>query len=152
MLSSYQKFNNQVQQAKRRKIEWKLTFDEWQKIWQDSGHWHARGRLSHQYCMARHDDKGVYELGNVSIITNSENATLRNKNFPGFGHFVSKESRDKIANAKLGKKASKHACRKMSQAQKNRYASAEARKETRRIIIRTKIRDAFYRIDWLMNP
>lgn len=48
-------------------IEFKLTFDEWYKIWLDSGHWHERGCSKGKYVMSRHNDVGHYEIGNVCI-------------------------------------------------------------------------------------
>jgi len=68
-----------VQRAKavRRGIDFLLTFSEWWEIWWL--HWPDRGRGSLQYCMARHEDKGAYEVGNVKIITNGENGRLRER-------------------------------------------------------------------------
>jgi len=59
--------------ARDRGIEFTLTFEEWWKIWQDSGHWDQRGQGSNEYCMARHNDTGPYAVGNVSIITSHVN-------------------------------------------------------------------------------
>lgn len=56
-----------------RKIEFKLTFEEWIDIWLKSGHWLERGNKGYQYCMSRFNDTGAYELGNVEIKTNSKN-------------------------------------------------------------------------------
>ena len=53
--------------AKRRNIEFLLTFDEWYKIWQDSGKWHLRGRNKGQYVMCRYNDSGPYSVTNVFI-------------------------------------------------------------------------------------
>ena len=39
--------------ARKRGISFLLTFDEWWKIWQDSGHWEERGTKGGQYVMAR---------------------------------------------------------------------------------------------------
>lgn len=66
-------FNAQKNNAKRRGIEFKLTFDEWEQLWDRSGCWAFRGRRSAEYCMARCGDVGAYEVGNVRIITNHEN-------------------------------------------------------------------------------
>lgn len=55
------------------KVEMKLTFEEWVKIWRDSGKWEQRGRCAGQYCMARINDLGHYEVGNVEIKTHREN-------------------------------------------------------------------------------
>jgi hypothetical protein len=54
-------------------IEMRLTFEQWAHIWQQSGKWEQRGRRRGQYVMARHNDRGHYELGNVSIITFGDN-------------------------------------------------------------------------------
>lgn len=55
------------------KIEFKLTFDEWWDWWQATGHYHERGRKKGQYVMARLNDVGHYELGNIFCCTHSEN-------------------------------------------------------------------------------
>lgn len=44
-----------------------LTFEEWLKIWVDSGHWEERGSSKGKYCMSRKNDLGNYEVGNVFI-------------------------------------------------------------------------------------
>jgi hypothetical protein len=48
-------------------VEWKLTFEEWLKIWQDSGHIDEMGRNNDSYCMRRKNDIGHYEMNNVYI-------------------------------------------------------------------------------------
>lgn len=53
--------------AKTRGIEFKFTFDEWEKVWLDSGKWDERGRGADKYCMCRVGDLGCYEVGNVFI-------------------------------------------------------------------------------------
>lgn len=68
-------FLRQRTNAARRGIEWGLTFWEWWSIWEDSGHWQDRGRLSHQYVMCRVGDRGGYEVGNVYIETVSHNCS-----------------------------------------------------------------------------
>lgn len=60
-----------------RGIAWKLTFEQWLKIWTDSGHLDQRGRRKGQYVMARLGDKGPYAVGNVKIVTATENLTER---------------------------------------------------------------------------
>lgn len=57
--------------AKRRGIQFLLTFDEWWALW--APHWEKRGKRLHQYCMSRHGDAGPYAAGNVTIKTNAEN-------------------------------------------------------------------------------
>jgi hypothetical protein len=70
------KFRFQANNARKRGIEWHLTFDEWWKIWQDSGKWEERGKKATQYCMCRHMDQGPYAVDNVYIDTTSNNAKL----------------------------------------------------------------------------
>lgn len=67
------RFHAQRGFAKWRGIPFLLTFDQWWKLWQDSGHWNQKGRRKGEYCMARFGDKGAYELGNVRICTVEEN-------------------------------------------------------------------------------
>jgi len=66
--------------AKRRGIEFKLTFEEWWDIWKP--HFHNRGRNKGQFAMCRTMDKGAYEVGNVRIDTVEGNGrTKRYVNF-----------------------------------------------------------------------
>lgn len=67
------RFDTHKSNAKSRGIEFLLTFEQWFKIWTDSGHLHERGNRGHQYCMARLGDKGPYAVGNVKIITCNQN-------------------------------------------------------------------------------
>lgn len=64
----YQRFQQHKRGAKRRGVPFKLTFKEWMLVWEESGHFNKRGCRRGQYCMARHGDKGCYEVGNVSIV------------------------------------------------------------------------------------
>lgn len=73
-------FFNQRRFAETRGIEWKLSFPEWWRIWDDSGHWSERGRGKHRYCMSRPGDTGPYAVGNVEIITNQQNSSDSQKN------------------------------------------------------------------------
>jgi len=66
-------FTNQKDAAKRRKIEFLLTFDEWWAIWVASGKFERRGVRKGEYCMARQEDAGPYAVGNVRICLNEEN-------------------------------------------------------------------------------
>ena len=75
----WHKWNAQKIRCKGRKdrngqdIEFRLTFEEWLKIWVDSGHLHERGCKHGQYVMARFNDVGHYEVGNVFIQLAKEN-------------------------------------------------------------------------------
>jgi DNA-binding transcriptional regulator YiaG len=66
-------FSNQKSQAYIRGVEWNLTFEQWYKIWVDSGHLDERGQGRDKYCMGRKGDVGPYSIDNVEIITNREN-------------------------------------------------------------------------------
>jgi hypothetical protein len=66
------------------KAPFELTFEEWLAVWEASGRWAERGRLPHQYCMARlGPDIGPYRAGNVKIITNAENNAEQRANRRG---------------------------------------------------------------------
>lgn len=71
-------YNKHKYSAGPRGIEFLLTFEEWLQIWTDSGHIHERGTRKNQYQMARFGDRGPYAVGNVRIITSSENHTEYN--------------------------------------------------------------------------
>lgn len=66
-------FSEQKYNARRRKIGWHLTFEQWLRIWQTSGHLHERGHRSGCYVMARHRDRGPYAPDNVAIVPVSKN-------------------------------------------------------------------------------
>lgn len=95
-----------------REIEFLLTFEEWLKIWMDSGHLQDSGRGKEKFCMARYGDKGSYIVGNVRICTNRENQDelLANpeklieigSGMRGKKHRIS--SRKKMSRSKLGNK------------------------------------------------
>lgn len=70
-------FYAQRQRAKQRGIGWGLTFEDWLKIWEDSGHLADRGRGRGKYCMARNGDQGSYVVGNVTIISYEKNSAER---------------------------------------------------------------------------
>ena len=86
--------------ARKRGIDFLLTFEEWFKVWDDSGHLHERGRLKHQYCMARVGDVGAYAVGNVKIITMGENG--KEQINPWLGRKATDEHKAKLAAGMLG--------------------------------------------------
>ena len=86
-----------------KKVPFLFTFEEWLKVWIDSGHWRERGIRKGQYCMARFGDKGPYAVWNVKIILHSENATeglIGNKN--SLGVIPSEETRELLRIRGLG--------------------------------------------------
>jgi len=60
--------------AKYRGIDFYLSFDEWNDIWQASGKWDVRGRGKGKYCMSRVNDTGAYAVGNVFIQLTTQNS------------------------------------------------------------------------------
>ena len=69
------KFNSQRHGAKRRGIEWKLTFDEWVEWW--GCDYHNRGTGRFQLQMQRFHDAGAYELGNIKKGIPRDNAKTK---------------------------------------------------------------------------
>lgn len=58
-------FYGQKSMAKKRKIVFNFTFDEWINWWLNTGHFHERGVHNDKYQMCRYDDSGPYEPSNV---------------------------------------------------------------------------------------
>ena len=54
-------------------INWQLTFDDWLKIWIESGKLYLRGKGKGKYCMSRKNDIGPYAIDNVEIVLNEIN-------------------------------------------------------------------------------
>lgn len=78
-LTPKQKYNMQRISSEKRGIQWKLTFDQWYKWWQDSGKWELRGCKKGQYVMARYQDSGCYELDNIFCCSVEQNNSDRHK-------------------------------------------------------------------------
>src|SRR5260370_21101868 len=68
-----QKSDQHKYRGERRGIPFDLTFKQWLKIWQDSGHLRERGHRQGQYVMARFFGGGSYKIGNVRIIAAEDN-------------------------------------------------------------------------------
>ena len=98
LLKQYWHFQKNA--ARRRGVEFLLTFEEWFKIWDDSGHLPQKGRFKHQYCMSRHGDVGPYAVGNVEIITNEENG--RRQAPPWLGRKHTDATKAKLSVSKIG--------------------------------------------------
>ena len=103
--------------AKRRDIPFLFMFEEWLKIWTDSGHLHKRGPRRGQYVMARFGDKGPYSVGNVQIIMATQNNSVKGKG-KGIPKPKSEEHRRNISKALKGLPKSPQHCRKLSEAMK----------------------------------
>ena len=66
-------YYSQGRSASKRRIEYLLTFDEWLKVWIDSGKLEQRGAKSGCYVMSRYNDTGPYSVENVKIILHEQN-------------------------------------------------------------------------------
>lgn len=63
--------------AKRRGVEFLLTYEQWAAVWQDAGRWPERPEPGFHMC--RCGDVGPYAVGNVYIGTKGENCAERNR-------------------------------------------------------------------------
>lgn len=72
MINQYKKkYHNHSASADQRGVPFNLTFEEWMDIWVSSGHLEDRGVTG--YVMARFNDQGGYEVGNVEIQHHTKN-------------------------------------------------------------------------------
>lgn len=78
-------FASQRSNARRRGVEWSISFWDWWSLWQASGKWDQRGRGT-GYMMCRFGDVGAYEVGNVYIATGVHNGTVQPNNPYRRGH------------------------------------------------------------------
>ena len=65
--------------AKRRGIEFKLTFEQWNNWWLNQGvdkNIDYGQKTSNTLCMCRRNDSGAYELSNIYVDTLSNNIKL----------------------------------------------------------------------------
>lgn len=67
----YKAYREQRANAKKRGVEFSLTFLEWWELFKPF--YLNRGRAKDKYVMSRYGDAGAYEKGNVFIQTLSEN-------------------------------------------------------------------------------
>lgn len=61
--------------ARRRQLEFALTYEQWSAVWAESGRWAQRGRCRGQYQMDRIDNTKGYVPGNVQIVLGHINRT-----------------------------------------------------------------------------
>jgi len=110
-----QRYWEHKQNAKRRGIDFELTFDEWLNVWQQSGKWDLRGRGKGSYVMSRVNDIGAYKIGNVYINVQEHNAKEAR-----LGIKSTTQHSQKISNALRGKKKTAKAVLNNSLAQLSR--------------------------------
>lgn len=65
--------------AKKRNVEFLITFQEWYDWWSATGKWDQRGQGSDKYCMCRVNDKGPYAIGNIFCDTYGNNTRMAHK-------------------------------------------------------------------------
>jgi len=125
------RFRQHKENSRKRGIPFIFTFEEWIKVWLESGHWNERGRRRGQYVMSRFGDKGPYTINNVEIILTDDNLSIKlsdksrllrsikmkgNKHTLGFKH--STETKYKLSEGRKGRKLSNETRAKMGQAHK----------------------------------
>jgi hypothetical protein len=94
-----QKYYQHKNRAERRGIPFELTFKQWLKIWQDSGHLPKRGSGQGQYVMARLSGRGSFKIGNVGIIPVEDNNS----------HLISGEARARRVSKSRAIRQARHA-------------------------------------------
>lgn len=67
----------QKNQAQFREEGWTIPFEEWKAIWEASGHWEDRGRITGTWCMTRKDWSTPWTEDNVIIVTREEHARMQ---------------------------------------------------------------------------
>jgi hypothetical protein len=72
-------YQQQGHNAHKRGIPFRLSFPEWNRVWEASGHYAQRGKRLGQYVMSRKGDAGPYALGNVVIKTVTDNIKERKR-------------------------------------------------------------------------
>lgn len=148
-MTPWRKYKTHMYRAKRTGIEFLLSFEEWMKIWEDSGHFHERGCHKGQYVMARYGDKGPYVVGNVKIIRHEENGSERVFSFNeeqkdylskiAVGRVHSEETKEKIAQSSKGRKHTKESKEKISKGNKGKNSGKKRSLETRLKMSKAKI-------------
>ena len=93
------KYHQHRNRTERRGIPFELTFKQWLKVWQDSGHLHKRGSGQGQYVMARLFGRGSFEIGNVRIIRVEDNNS----------HLISAEARARRVSNSRAIRQARHA-------------------------------------------
>jgi hypothetical protein len=70
----YASFIHLKESAARRSIAFKLTFDEFRAWGHTHGYFTGKGREKDGLTVDRIDQAGAYEIGNIQVLTNEENA------------------------------------------------------------------------------
>lgn len=70
----YRTWIQQKNQAQWREEGWTISYEDWKRLWDESGQWDNRGRARSCYCMTRRDITEPWSVDNVMIITREEHA------------------------------------------------------------------------------
>lgn len=73
----YRTFVQQRNQARWRDEAWTISFEDWKRIWAESGQWANRGRERGCWCMSRRDWSLPWTTANAAVITREEHARLQ---------------------------------------------------------------------------
>ena len=65
-------YREQKNSCRLRGIPWELPFEDWWRLWQESGHWNERGRTRDAYCLTRIDYAQPFSVANALITTLAE--------------------------------------------------------------------------------
>lgn len=142
-MSDLRKYIEHKHNAKKRNVDFLLTFEEWYQTWLDSGHLNERGQGVGKYQMGRFGDEGPYAIGNIKIILHSENVTEgNNKRFrspaarqaisnSNSKRYVSEETKAKIGNSLRGRTLSQEHKKNIIEGMKANPLSEEAREKIR---------------------
>lgn len=74
-------FHDQKNSAARRGIAFRLSFEQWLRIWRVSKRLALRGRGPGKFVMSRIGDAGAYAVGNVRIVKFENNQKAQSRNF-----------------------------------------------------------------------
>lgn len=72
----YVRYRYQERNAQNRGIGFHLTFRDWWRLWQESGHWDQMGRGGDKYGMSRKDLEAPFTFDNCVIRKNGESASI----------------------------------------------------------------------------
>jgi hypothetical protein len=129
------KFSAHKCDAKRRGIAFLLSFEQWLNIWKTSRRLNRRGCGRGCYVMARREDRGGYEIGNVEIILFEQNARA---------YRPTSDAKARTGAAHRGKIVSAATRKKLSQKAKARLYSLETRAKmsaSARVVAKSKTRN-----------
>jgi hypothetical protein len=93
--SYWRAFQEQRSGAKKRGIEWQLTWEEWLQWWQRTGCLDKRGKNKGQYVMCRFGDTGPYALDNIYCDLTDNNSSLPGKRQRGIAKHYAVHNKDK---------------------------------------------------------